>query len=107
MADVDPLLDKHGALRDRWHCTDCDTHVHLHPDPDHPSHEWTREFLAEHEYVHQQQMEAEHRGDRGALRLALKYPSLHAAIIQVHGPITDLNEDHRAQILRAARIEEK
>jgi hypothetical protein len=102
---TDPLLDADGQLLEKWHCPDCNTHVHLHSDPQHESHYWTRDFIREHEYVHRQQLEA-HHGDRGMLRLALKYPALHAAIIQVHGPATDLTPEHRARILRSAGIQE-
>lgn len=103
----DPLCGADGEMLTSWHCPDCNTNVHLHEDPEHPSHDWTRDFIAEHERVHRAQLEAEHNGDRGMLRLALKYPSLHAAIIQVHGPATDLVPEHRAQILQAANISEE
>ncbi|WP_084525382.1 hypothetical protein [Nocardia vaccinii] len=101
---TDPLRGEDGEMLGEWQCPDCTTHVHLHDNPEHDSHDWTRDFIREHRYVHEQQLEAEHNGDRGMLRLALKYPALHAAIIQVHGPATDLHPEHRAQILRSAGI---
>lgn len=102
---TDPLYDSNGCLLEVWHCPDCNTHVHLHSSEDHESHSWTRDFIREHEYVHRQQLEA-HGGDRSMLRLALRHPALHAAIIQVHGPIAGLPDEHRAEILRSAGIEE-
>jgi hypothetical protein len=88
-----------------WQCPDCKTTIHLHADPEHPSHEWTADFIREHEYVHEQHLE-HHKGDRPMMRLALKYPALHAAIIEVHGPIEGLAQEHRAEILRQAGIED-
>lgn len=103
---TDPTRDADGTLYERWECPDCRTIIHLHDDPDHPSHDWTRDFVAEHEYVHSTHLER-HHGDRGMMRLALKYPAVHVGIIQVHGPIPDLHPEHRAQILRAAGIEDE
>ncbi|MFJ4653844.1 hypothetical protein ACIP5Y_21465 [Nocardia sp. NPDC088792] len=102
---TDPLLNEDGTLRETWNCLDCKTTWHLHSEPAHPSHDAARDFIREHEYVHAQHL-AHHGGDRSMMRLALKYPALHAAIIQVHGPVEDLHPDHRAQILRAADIAE-
>lgn len=102
---TDPLLDADGQLLETWRCPDCPTNVHLHSDPEHESQDKTRDFIREHEYVHRSHLE-HHGGDRGMMRLALRYPSLHAAIIQVHGPATDLDPEHRAQILRSAGIAE-
>lgn len=103
---ADPTRDADGNVYPMWKCPDCRTFIHLHSDPDHPSHDWTRNAVAEHEYVHREHLAVLHAGDRGSLRLALRYPGLHSAIIQVHGPIPDLHPEHRAQILRSAGIEE-
>ncbi len=104
----DRLRGPDGNILEVWHCPDCNTHAYLHPDPDHSSNHWMRqEFLPEHEYVHRQQLKMDHDGDRGMLRLALKYPALHAAIIQVQGPAADLAPEHRAHILRTAGIKDE
>ncbi len=103
---TDPTCDADGNLADVWQCPDCNTRIHSHSDPDHASHDWTRDFVREHQYVHDQHLN-HHDGDGGMMRLALKYPALHAAIIQVHGPIEDLAAEHRAQILYSAGIEEQ
>lgn len=104
---TDPLVDADGNLLDWWHCPDCNTHIRLHDDPSHDSHDWTRDFITEHQYVHEEHLRERHNGDRGMLRFALKYPAYHAAIIQIHGPIEDLHPDHRAEILRKAGIREE
>lgn len=105
MTDTDPLLDEDGNLLGTWSCPDCRTNIHLHSDPDHLSHDWTRGAIREHEGLHAMHLE-HHGGDRPMMRLALRYPHVHAAIIQIHGPATELEPEHRTQILRAAGIEE-
>jgi len=106
----DPLRDATGQLLKMWVCPDCPptrmhdrhrTRVHLHPDPDHPSQDATRDFIREHQYVHEQHL-LRCAGDRSMMQLALRYPALHAGIIQVYGPIEDLTAEHRAQILQSA-----
>lgn len=104
--DDDPTRNPDGTLAEKWSCPDCKTHVHLHSDPDHASHDWTRDFVREHRYVHDQVLHAEHNGDRGSLRLALKYPAHHAAIVEIHGPIANLTPDHRRQLMAAAGIDD-
>ena len=101
---TDPLLDADGNLAAEWHCPDCNTHIALHDDPEHISHDWTRAFIAEHLRVHEEVLAQRHNGDRSMLRLALRFPTFHAAVIQVHGPIKGLTDEHRAQILRSAGI---
>ena len=103
---TDPLCGDDGEMLDMWHCPDCDTHIHLHEDPDHDSHDWSRDFIREHQYVHAEHLES-HGGDVGMMRLALKYPALHAGIIEVHGPTEGLADEHMRQILQAAGIEDQ
>jgi hypothetical protein len=107
LSDDDILTDEHGNTYRKWSCPDCSgkTNVYLHIDPDHQSNAWHPDFVREHDYVHERHLE-HHGGDRGVMRLALKYPALHAAIIQVHGPISGLTSEHRAQILLRAGIDE-
>lgn len=89
----------------QWHCPDCATVIHLHPDEDHESNNWTRDFLKEHLYVHEENLKNIHDGHKESLRLALKYPNVHAAIIKVHGPLRDLTDEHQVQIYEAAGIQ--
>lgn len=94
--------DEHDT---QWHCPDCATVIHLHPNEDHESNDWTRDFLKEHLYVHEENLANSHDGHRGSLRLALKYPHIHAAVVKVYGPIKDLTDEHQVQIYEAAGIQ--
>lgn len=89
----------------QWHCPDCATVIHLHPDEDHHSNEWTRSFIKEHVYVHEENLANSHDGHRETMRLALKYPHIHAAIVKVYGPVKDLTDEHQVQIYEASGIQ--
>lgn len=99
--------DYHDAL---WKCPDCNcekgfgTEIWLHPDEDHTSNDWTRSFIAEHQYVHEENLANMYSGNRNSMRLALKYPHVHTAIIRVLGPIEGLTDEHQVQIYESARI---
>lgn len=88
----------------KWCCDFCATVIHLHPEEDHFSNAWTLDFIAEHTYVHEENLKNMHDGHEGSFKLALKYPHIHAAVVQVYGPVKDLTDEHQVQIYEAAGI---
>lgn len=98
---------KHDTL---WKCPDCDadegygTEIWLHPDENHESNDWTRSVIAEHQYVHAEHLKNRYNDNLNSMRLALKYPHVHRAIIEVYGPIENLTDEHQVQIYESAGI---
>jgi hypothetical protein len=99
--------DWHDML---WKCPDCDNvpyrghEIWLHEDEDHPSNDWTRQYIAHHMAVHDENCENMYGGNRNVLRFALKYPNAHRAVTEVHGPIQDLPLEHQYHIYESAGI---